>query len=559
LDIFGHLLFASWTFSDTISRLLFARSWQSINLSDGTGQRAWKQESPGYANRSTMNVDWKAFRRARLARDVRFDGRFFVGILSTKIYCRPSCPVPTVADKNVRYFATAAAAAEAGFRPCLRCRPECSPGSPAWMGTHSTVSRALRLIAESGLEDGGVEKLAEKLGVGSRHLRRLFIKHLGATPGTVAQTRRLQFAKKLIDETSMPMHQLAIASGFGCVRRFNATIFKTYHRTPTQIRKLVRQTDTRQENQYLFRLRFRPPYNWQGMLDFLAPRCTPAVEMVENGVYLRSISVSGNQGWLEVSFDPQNHALLTRVHFPEPRSLFVITERVRRMFDVDAEWDSIAETLGADPRIAGILKAKPGLRLPGCWDPFELAVRAILGQQISVKGATTFAGRIAKAFGQPLTIGNGLTHLFPIAEALIRADLISIGLTKARAECIRALAKAVSRGEICFDGVLDSEDFVARLIELPGIGRWTAEYIAMRALSYPDAFPLGDIALMRGLGVTTTQELEARAEAWRPWRAYAAIYLWSIAAKRPQGGNTRNIRYRALRSGEPSVAEISAS
>src|SRR5438270_3742428 len=206
-----------------------------------------------------MNVDWKAFRRARVARDVRFDGRFFVGILSTKIYCRPSCPVPTIPDKNVRYFPTAAAAAEAGFRPCLRCRPECSPGTPAWLGTSRTVSRALRLIAESGLEDGGVEGLAERLGVGSRHLRRLFVKHLGATPSAVAQTRRLHFAKKLIDETALPMNQVAIASGFGCVRRFNAGIRDVYKRTPKEIRHLARQKTIQPENHYLFRLRFRPP------------------------------------------------------------------------------------------------------------------------------------------------------------------------------------------------------------------------------------------------------------------------------------------------------------
>ena len=219
-----------------------------------------------------MKVDWQAFRRAREVRDVRFDGKFFVGARSTKIYCRPSCPVPTIADRNVRYFPSAAAAAEAGFRPCLRCRPECAPGTPAWLGTPSTVSRALRLIAESGLDDGGVEKLAQRLGVGSRHLRRLFVKHLGATPTAVAQTRRLHFAKKLIDETMLPMSQIAIASGFGCVRRFNATIYKTYRRTPTQIRRLTRATDSHPENQYVFRLRFRPPYDWRAMLNFLAPR-----------------------------------------------------------------------------------------------------------------------------------------------------------------------------------------------------------------------------------------------------------------------------------------------
>jgi AraC family transcriptional regulator, regulatory protein of adaptative response / DNA-3-methyladenine glycosylase II len=481
-----------------------------------------------------MNVDWKAFRRARLARDVRFDGRFYVGILSTRIYCRPSCPVPTVSDKNVRYFATAAAAAEAGFRPCLRCRPECSPGTPAWLGTPSTVSRALRLIAESGLEDGGVEGLAERLGVGARHLRRLFVKHLGATPSTVAQTRRLQFAKKLIDETALPMNQIAIASGFGCVRRFNATLFKTYRRTPTQIRRLAGVADAQPENQYLFRLRFRPPYHWRGMLNFLAARSTPGVEVVENSRYRRSISLDGKHGYFEVSLDEQDPVLVTRLHFADPRLLFVIIERVRRMFDLNADWDAIVGTLRADPVLCGAVETNPGMRIPGCWDPFELAVRAILGQQISVKGATTLAGRIAKLFGQPLSAVNGVTHLFPTPEALARANFTSVGLPKARAESIRALAQAVFRREICFGGVVDSDEFCARLLEIPGIGRWTAQYIAMRALGDPDAFPSGDIALLRGSGVATNRELEVRAEAWRPWRAYAAIYLWSIA------GNTRS-------------------
>src|SRR6266436_7621615 len=229
-----------------------------------------------------MNLDLGVCSRARLARDARFDGKFFIGVLTTKIYCRPICRARTSKESNVRYFPTAAAAAEAGFRPCLRCRPECSPGTPAWAGTQNTISRALRLISETGLEDGGVDGLAEQLGMGARHLRRLFLRHLGATPSAVAQTRRLHFAKKLIDETALPMSQLAIASGFGCVRRFNAAIRRVYHRTPTQIRRLVRQKIVQPENQYLFRLRFRSPYDWQGMLAFLAPRATPGVEAVEN-------------------------------------------------------------------------------------------------------------------------------------------------------------------------------------------------------------------------------------------------------------------------------------
>src|SRR5882724_1126843 len=225
-----------------------------------------------------MNLDWRVCSRARLSRDARFDGKFFIGVLTSRVYCRSICPAPTAKEKNVRYYASAAAAAEAGFRPCLRCRPECCPGTPAWLGTSSTVSRALRLIDESALEDGGVEGLAERLGVGARHLRRLFLRHLGATPSAVAQTRRLDFAKKLIDETRLPMSQVALASGFGCVRRFNVSISKVYHRAPTQIRKLTRQMTSQPENEYLFRLRFRPPYYWDGMLKFLAARATPGVE-----------------------------------------------------------------------------------------------------------------------------------------------------------------------------------------------------------------------------------------------------------------------------------------
>lgn len=250
-----------------------------------------------------MDLDWRICSRARLSRDARFDGKFFIGVLTTKIYCRPICPARTCNESNVRYYASAAAAAEAGFRPCLRCRPECSPGTPAWQGTSNTVSRALRLIGESGLGDRGVEGLAERLGVGSRHLRRLFLRHLGATPLAIAQTRRFHFAKKLIDETRLPMNQIALASGFGCVRRFNAAIRNFYHRTPTQIRHLARQREIQSEDQYIFRLNFRPPYHWQGMLDFLAPRCTPGVEVVEADCYRRTISANGHGGYFEVSPD----------------------------------------------------------------------------------------------------------------------------------------------------------------------------------------------------------------------------------------------------------------
>jgi AraC family transcriptional regulator, regulatory protein of adaptative response / DNA-3-methyladenine glycosylase II len=483
-----------------------------------------------------MDLDWQVCSRARLSRDARFDGKFFIAVLTSKVYCRSICPAPTAKEKNVRYYPSAAAAAEAGFRPCLRCRPECSPGTPAWLGTPSTVSRALRLIAESGLADGGVEVLAERLGVGSRHLRRLFLQHLGATPSAVAQTRRLDFAKKLIDETTLPMSDVALASGFGCVRRFNAAIRKVYHRTPTQIRRISRQSGLPLENEYFFRLRFRPPYNWKGMLRFLAPRATPGVETVDSASYRRTISLNGSHGWMEVSLDARNDGLAVRVQFGDPRSLFLIIERIRSMFDLNADWAAIAQGLAGDAVLAWRMDANPGLRVPGCWNGFELAIRAILGQQITVKGATALAGRLAKTLGQPFSAPGGLTHLFPQPDVLADANLAGVGLTKARSETIRALARAVCEGRLRFDGIVDSQDFLAGMCEIPGIGKWTAQYVAMRALGEPDAFPSGDLGLLRALGLESPRELERRAETWRPWRAYAAMYLWSDCGAGFQAG-----------------------
>jgi AraC family transcriptional regulator, regulatory protein of adaptative response / DNA-3-methyladenine glycosylase II len=502
----------------------------------------------GFATRSTrlvneMNLDWRVCSRARLSRDPRFDGKFFIGVLgSARVYCRPICPAPTAKEKNCRYYPTAAAAAEAGFRPCLRCRPESSPGTPAWLGTSNTVSRALRLIGESGLEDGGVESLAERVGVGSRHLRRLFLRHLGATPIAVAHTRRLNFAKKLIDETSLPLNQIALASGFGCVRRFNAGIRAVYHRTPTQIRRLARQTLGRQTNvqagnQYLFRLHFRPPYHWEGMLAFLSARATPGVEVVEAGSYRRTISLNGRDGYFDLSLEPGRDALLVRIEFGDPHSLFFIVERIRAMFDLNADWAAIVQSLRTDPVLATRVEADPGLRVPGCWNGFELATRAILGQQITVKGATALAGRMVSSFGKPFRGAGGLTHLFPTYEVLAHAKLGDIGLTGARAETIRALARAVCTGEINFEGVVNSDAFLNRLCEIPGIGKWTAQYVAMRALGEPDAFPSSDLGLLRAVPLETSRELEHRAEAWRPWRAYAAMYLWRIASQWAPGQN----------------------
>jgi AraC family transcriptional regulator, regulatory protein of adaptative response / DNA-3-methyladenine glycosylase II len=381
-----------------------------------------------------------------------------------------------------------------------------------------------------------VESLAEKLGVGSRHLRRLFLQHLGASPSAVAKTQRLQFAKKLIDETPLPMNEIALAAGYGCVRRFNAAFRYTYKRTPTQIRKLARRSSEQVANQYVFRLRYRRPFQWEGMLGFLSLRATPGVEVVDNGRYRRTIAIDGERGWIEVSCDAANDALVARVQIRNPRSLFPIIERIRSMFDLNADWLAIARSLRGDLALAERLASEPGLRVPGCWDGFELAVRAIVGQQVSVKGATTLAGRIAAQYGEAFDVADGLTHVFPTANALVNMKVTNAGMPTGRVETIRKLARAVGNGTITFNAETDADELRQRLCEIPGIGQWTAQYVAMRALGEPDAFPTGDLGLLRALDLRNSRELEERSEAWRPWRAYAAMYLWCVLSQSADSG-----------------------
>jgi AraC family transcriptional regulator of adaptative response / DNA-3-methyladenine glycosylase II len=467
-----------------------------------------------------MELNSQTCERARLSRDPRFDGRFFVGVTSTGIYCRPICPAPSPKERNVRYFPSAAAAGEAGFRPCLRCRPEASPGTPAWVGSSTTVARALRLIDEDGLSDTSLEALAERLGIGSRQLRRLFLKHLGATPVAVVQTRRLHFAKTLIDQTDLPFTQAALAAGFGSIRRFNASFQTLYGRTPRELRQLARRSGGGRAEQYRFQLSYRPPLEWGRLLAFLAPRAIPGVEVVDADSYRRTISLQGKRGTIDVRL---GRGLELSIDFPDVRALILIVDRVRRLFDLRADPSEIHAQLTRDPLLAGF---RPGLRVPGAWDGFELAVRAILGQQVSVKGATTLAGRLVRAFGEPMNGADGLTHVFPTPEALACADYSSIGLPAARAEAIRQVASTVARGELTFSSAADSASFIERFKKVPGIGEWTAQYVAMRALGEPDAFPAADLGLLRATGFTAAKQLEARAERWRPWRAYAAMHLW---------------------------------
>lgn len=434
-----------------------------------------------------MELDRRACDRARRSRDARFDGRFFIAVTTTGIYCRPICPARAPKDENIRYFSTAAAAEAAGYRPCLRCRPEASPGTPAWLGTSAVVSRALRLIGEGALDSEGVERLADRLGVTGRHLRRLFRKHLGATPLEVALTRRVHFAKKLLDETALGFDQVAYASGFGSLRRFNGQIRRTFRRTPTELRRLARRRIAFEPECYRLRLAYRPPYDWDAMLSFLESRATPGVESVSESRYRRTIAVDGKSGVIEVSPLAKCPALEFSVHFPDPRALFVIVERVRRLFDLGCDPAVIAEHLGSDPRLRELLAIHPGIRAPGAWDGFELAVTAVLGSRM--------AGRVAALFGSPLEGGVGLDRLFPTAQELASSPLEQAGVGSARAESIRALARRGSS------------------LDFPGVDEVTAEYIAMRALGEPDAFPSADPVLRRW------------AERWRPWRAYAFMLL----------------------------------
>jgi len=481
------------------------------------------------------------YERARLARDARFDGQFFVGVSTTGIYCRPVCPAVPPKPENVTFYPSAAAAGEAGFRPCLRCRPECAPGTPAWNGTSTTVRRGLRLIASGALDGDSVEDLAERLGVTSRHLRRLFTKHLGASPLSVAHTQRLHFAKRLIDQTDMPMSHVAEAAGYGSVRRFNDTFKNTYGRAPRDLRRRNEATFDR-DSALTVRLPYREPFDWRAMIDFLAVRATPGVEQVVAEAYLRTVVIDGQSGVIECRHDDRDRCISLTLHGIATTAIFQVVQRLREMLDLEAPIADIADVLSADNRLAGLLKNNPGIRVPGAWSGFELTVRAILGQQVSVKAATTLAGRVAERYGElvelPKTLGRradglSLDRLFPTPEKLARGRFNNMGLVTSRADTIRRVAAAVVRGAINFDNTQDPHDFCEALMSIRGIGEWTAQYSAMRALKYPDSFPASDLGLLKAVDVTgrvDPAELKDRAESWRPWRAYAALLLWSSLA-----------------------------
>jgi len=484
-----------------------------------------------------LGLDRAALDRARISRDRRFDGKFFIAVKTTGIYCRPVCPAPSPKQANIRYFSTAAAAAEAGFRPCLRCRPEAAPGTPAWLGTSAVVRRALRLIHDGALDEMSVDALAMKIGIGARHLHRLFTQHVGASPIAVAQTRRLHFAKRLLDETALPITQIALAAGFGSLRRFNDTFRKTYQRAPRELRKLRRGSSAAgAADEVRLRLAYRPPYDWNHVRDFLATRAIPGVERADADGYARTVATNSGPVCVHVLPLQSLHALELRVRGAAASELFQLSATARRVFDLAADPARIRRTFRTDPLLSTLMKMRPGLRIPGAWDPFECAVRAVLGQQVSVAAARTLAARLVLRAGEPLPVAHaGLTHLFPSPAALASANLDGLGITGTRVRAINALANAVAGGQLDF--AAGWEKVTDALAALPGFGVWTAQYIALRALGEPDAFPTGDLVLRRmagdGRGPLTTKELEARAESWRPWRGYAVMHLWRAAADQP--------------------------
>lgn len=422
----------------------------------------------------------------------------------------------------------AAAAEAAGYRPCRRCRPECSPGTPAWEGTSVTVARALRLIDDGALDDDGVEALAARLGVGDRYLRRLFREQVGVSPAAVASTRRVHFAKRLIEDTELPLGRVALAAGYRNVRRFNAAVRRSFQRTPSEIRAR-RGAGRRSTDDVVVRVPYRAPFDWPTMLQWLSPRAIPGVEDVGPTSYRRTVECEGLRGVVRVEAGDDG-ALLLHVPGTLSGSLAVLVRRLRRLFDLDTDAQHIATQLGTDPVLAKAARRHPGVRVPGCWRRFEVAVRIIVGQQVTIAGATRQIGRLTEAYGEPLAdpVG-GLTHVFPTPEAFATADIAGLGLMPgARARTIRDLARAVVDGSDVLETAANVETAVERLRAIRGIGDWTAQYIAMRALAEPDAFPAGDLWIRKALGHDTTEAVaRRRAESWRPWRAYAAMLLWS--------------------------------
>jgi len=472
-----------------------------------------------------MELNDEACYRAARARDRRFDGRFFVAITSTRIYCRPICPARPAKRDHMRFYSNAAAAEGAGFRPCLRCRPERAPGLAPVDAVSRLIGAAMAGIEEHALSSARVGDLAAALGVSERHLRRVTESELGVSPIELAQTQRLLLAKRLLKDTALSLTEIAFASGFGSVRRFNALFKSRYGLNPRAVRGIASRADG-----LCVQLEFRPPLAWTNLLAYLRLRAIPGVEMVDAAHYRRTVSIEDTAGWIEVSMHKSGTGLNLQVSPSLGTRIGAVIARVKHLFDLGSAPTAVAELLRQDSILQHTVKRLPGLRVAGAFDGFELAVRTVIGQQISVKGASTVSGRLAAAFGTPIATPYPLLNrLSPRAEDMAgrhEDEIAALGMVGNRARCLIGLAKAVAERRVNLSLASDVEEQMEKLVSLPGIGHWTANYIAMRALHWPDAFPTGDLMLMRAANLKQRQ-LDRHAEAWRPWRAYAAHYLWN--------------------------------
>jgi AraC family transcriptional regulator of adaptative response / DNA-3-methyladenine glycosylase II len=468
-----------------------------------------------------MLLDSNQCYRALLTHDARFDGRFFVGVSTTRVYCRPVCTARTPLRENCRYFPSAAAAEAGGFRPCLRCRPELAPGYATVDANRRLAQSAAGLIEDGRLADARLPDVADALGVTDRHLRRVFQEEFGVSPIEYAQTQRLLLAKRLLTDTDMTVLDVAMASGFASLRRFNDLFRTRYRLSPVELRR--KSPSRAPGDRLVFDLAYRPPYDWDAILAFLERRAIPGVESITKRAYLRTVRIGKTTGWISVAPSTRRSALRVTVSASLASVIPQLLSRVKHLFDLACHPDEIAATLGA------IAEKHPGLRLPGAVDGFEIAVRAILGQQVTVKAGCTIAARFAKAFGETIeTPHPTLTTLFPTPAAIAKLDpseIARVGIITTRAKAIVALATELDAGRIRLEPSAPVEATVAALEELPGVGPWTAQYIAMRALAWPDAFPHPDVAVLKAMKRTGAKAL-AHAEAWRPWRAYAVLHLW---------------------------------
>ncbi len=506
--------------------------------------------------RTVSPLDPDACYRALVARDARFDGIFFVAVKTTGIYCRPICPARTPGRDRCLFFRTAAEAEAAGFRSCFRCRPELAPGAAPVDALSRLVAAATRRIEDGALSDGtSVEELAAALGVSGRHLRRAMQAEIGVGPLPLAESRRLALARQLIVDTALPMTEVAFASGFRSVRRFNAAVRARYGRPPSAMRRggVARESRARETagETVTVRLPYRPPYDWAAILGYLAAHAVPGVELVQDGVYLRTAAVGAQRGWLSVAPDPdpKRPALRATISTSLTGALMSVVARLRRLFDLDARPAAIAAHLARDRRLARHVRARPGLRVAGAFDPFEAAARAVLGQQVSVAAGGTIAARLTTRLGEAIATPHpSLTRLFPEADAVAGAtarDLATLGVPASRASTLRALSRAVSRGEISLDAASEPAQLVEQMVALPGVGPWTAHCLAMRGLGWPDAFPEDDLVLRQALGGITGRQARALAERWRPWRAYGATHLWTERGTRRATARAARLRTRS--------------